>query len=242
MTCEMNDLFLQALQIKQGDIVCLVGAGGKTSLMFQLAKEAKDVGMKVLVTTSTRIFIPEANQYNAIDLSGRGFSSAQIDGAGIYLAGIPAPEPEKICGLSNVQIGACKGRFDLILIEADGSARKPLKGWKDTEPVIYPQATKTIGVLDIQAIGQAMTPELIHRLDIFLELVGARAGDQVALNHLEAMVMHGKGLFAKAQGNNQLFINKVETSSHQSDAQCLQQRLKGIHVVAGSIRQGIIHE
>lgn len=238
----MNDLFLQAFQLKSGDVVSIIGAGGKTSLMFQLAEEARDAGMKVLVTTSTRIFIPRPDQYRAIDLRGEGFSPSQMTGAGIYVVGVSDAESGKMCGVTDDEVVAFKENFDLILIEADGSAQKPLKGWKDTEPVISPQTTKTIGVLDIQTIGQAMTSELIHRLDIFLELVGAGAGQQVSLNHLKAIVTHKNGLFEKAQGSIQLFINKVETRLHQSDAQWLKQRLKGVYTVSGSLHQGNIYE
>lgn len=238
----MNDLFLQAFQLEQGDVVSIIGAGGKTSLIFKLAEEARDTGMKVLVTTSTRIFIPHTNQYNAIDLSGERFSSAQIDGAGIYVAGFLDIDPGKMCGLTDDQIGACKDLFDLILIEADGSARKPLKGWNDSEPVMNSRTTRTIGVLDIQTIGQVITSELIHRLDIFLELVGASAGEQVSLKHLEVIVTHEKGLFAKAQGNVHLFINKVETRSHQRDAQALKHRLIDLSSVVGSLHQEILYE
>ncbi|MGE5678805.1 MAG: putative selenium-dependent hydroxylase accessory protein YqeC, partial [Pseudomonadota bacterium] len=34
-------------------MVCLVGGGGKTSLMFRLAGELAAQGMKILVTTTT---------------------------------------------------------------------------------------------------------------------------------------------------------------------------------------------
>lgn len=238
----MNNSFLHAFQIKPGDVVSIVGAGGKTSLMYRLAKEARGAGMKVLVTTSTRLFIPQPDQYNAIDLSGEVYSPSQMAGPGIYVAGVPDAEPGKMRGISDDQVNDCMARFDLLLIEADGSARKPLKGWKDAEPVIYPQTTKTIGVLDIQTVGQVISPALIHRLDIFLVLTSSIEGQQVSLDHLEAIVTHEKGLFATAHGKKQLFVNKVEAMKHQGDVQRLKQRLEGIHTVAGSIRQEIIYE
>jgi probable selenium-dependent hydroxylase accessory protein YqeC len=238
----MNDSFLRAFQIERGDVVSIVGAGGKTSLLYLLAEEARGAGMKVLVTTSTRIFIPRPDQYTAIDLSGDGFSPPQMTGAGIYVAGVPDAKPRIMRGIAGDQVVACKEHFNLIIIEADGSARKPLKGWKDTEPVIHPQTSKTIGVLDIQTIGQAITSELIHSLDIFLELVGVDGEEKVSLKHLAAIVSREKGLFAKAQGSKHLFINKVETRSQQRDAQMLKQRLMGVHTVSGSLHQGIIYE
>lgn len=48
-------LFYNAFGLRRGDLLSLVGAGGKTTLMFRLAAEAKALGLRVLVTTSTRI-------------------------------------------------------------------------------------------------------------------------------------------------------------------------------------------
>lgn len=40
-------------------VISIVGAGGKTSTMFQLAKEYAGMGKRVIVTTSTHIFRPD---------------------------------------------------------------------------------------------------------------------------------------------------------------------------------------
>jgi len=45
----------QAFQITRGDVVALVGAGGKTSTLMALAHELADEGWRVLTTTTTRI-------------------------------------------------------------------------------------------------------------------------------------------------------------------------------------------
>jgi probable selenium-dependent hydroxylase accessory protein YqeC len=51
----MMQLF-DALELEDGELVCFVGAGGKTGLMLQLAAECALRNQKVLVTTSTRMF------------------------------------------------------------------------------------------------------------------------------------------------------------------------------------------
>lgn len=45
----------KAFGIARGDVVSLIGAGGKTSTMVALAHELADEGWRVLVTTTTRI-------------------------------------------------------------------------------------------------------------------------------------------------------------------------------------------
>ncbi len=48
----------EALGLRDGEMVSLIGAGGKTTTLLQLAKELRDAGKKVLVTTTTKIFKP----------------------------------------------------------------------------------------------------------------------------------------------------------------------------------------
>ncbi|MDO8941850.1 MAG: hypothetical protein Q7U75_01630, partial [Desulfobacterales bacterium] len=52
-----------------GGVISLVGAGGKTSLMFRLAQELSAGGETVLTTTTTRIFMPEEGQSRCVILA-----------------------------------------------------------------------------------------------------------------------------------------------------------------------------
>jgi len=44
-----------ALLLENGGVITIVGAGGKTSMMFQLAKVLSSAGDTVLTTTTTKI-------------------------------------------------------------------------------------------------------------------------------------------------------------------------------------------
>ena len=56
------DLFSCIFQPLRGGIVSIVGAGGKTTLMFRLAHELAKAGQSVLTTTTTKIFRPTSAQ------------------------------------------------------------------------------------------------------------------------------------------------------------------------------------
>ncbi len=234
--------FLNAFGIRRKDVVSIIGAGGKTSLMFHLAREAKEQGMKVLVTTSTKIRVPEADQYDSIDLSGKLFTDCDIVEPGIYVGGLPDKDSTKITqARSDILAWQCK-TFDLVLIEADGAAEKSLKGWKTTEPVIPDSTSVTIGVIDIQTIGNVITENSVHRLEIFSELTGADPGDTMEIGHLLRMIVHDNGLFGKALGREILFINKVESAKSQHNADLLQKQMEGLTMVAGSLHEARLHE
>ena len=233
--------FLQAFGIKQGDVVCFIGAGGKTSLMFRLAEEARAQGLKVLVTTSTKIVVPDGDQYDALDLSGELFSLDTVVGPGIYVGGQLTAVAGKMAGVGMDLLHIRQKKFDLILIEADGAARKPLKGWNNTEPVIPVFTNKTVGIVDIQTIGKTICQALIHRLEIFCEITASKTGDLISTHHLCRMILHKKGLFAQAQGSKILYLNKVESEAACDSADVMRAALTHQQIVAGSIRLGTIY-
>ena len=60
---------IEALKPLERGVVSLVGAGGKSSLMYKLARELSDAGKSVLTTTTTKIFVPSKAQCEHVVLS-----------------------------------------------------------------------------------------------------------------------------------------------------------------------------
>lgn len=236
-----EQLFLAALELRTGDVVSIIGAGGKTSLMFRLAREARQLGMRVLVTTSTRIRMPEPGLFDQLDLSGEMFLGQEISTPGIYLGGTAEADSGKIRGVREDLLSWQRRHFDLVLIEADGAAEKPLKGWRQDEPVIFDFTTATIGVVDIQTLGRQISDLMVHRMEIFTSLTGAEAGETLNVGHLLRLIAHPEGLFAKGLGRELLLINKVESSRLLNQAALLGSQLENLRVVMGSVREGLVH-
>jgi len=176
--------FFEIFGIKKGDVVCIVGAGGKTSLMLHLAKELTEAGHSVLVTTTTRL------------------ASNEITSDFDFLVNINGEKAE------SPDISAIKNSdHDVKLIEADGSARKPLKGWLDSEPVIPEFATLTIGVLDISTIDKS--PD-IHRPEQFKALTGYK--DKITVKNLAEVLNSSDGIFRNSSHTrNIVFLSKCES-------------------------------
>lgn len=209
------------LGLKQKDIISIVGAGGKTSLMLYLAGELRNYH-KVLVTTTTKIYLPEKKQYDYLNLLAES-SNLNIynNSNGIYVLGNKINKENKIEGISREFLKRKEAYFHYILIEADGSKRKPIKGWNEDEPVIYENTTKTIGVLDIQVIGKTVNEGLVHRMDRFTELTSLEENEIITAAHLKKLVLKEKGLFKNAAGERILFINKAEKEEDFINAKTL---------------------
>lgn len=199
----------------QGELICFVGAGGKTSSMFTLAQELKAVGRKVLVTTTTAIFYPQRSQYDAIIVS----EEARLDIAGIKAAegitvlGRERTKENKLLGMSPELIDALyrKGPFDHILVEGDGSKGRPVKAPAGHEPVVPAAAAKVVGLIGLDCLDKPVDEEHVHRPEIFRSLPGCSKGS-IDVNMLAELILNENGLFkgAPASVSKYLILNKSE--------------------------------
>ncbi len=230
----------EMLQLAQGDVVSITGAGGKTSLLFLLGKELCESGKCVLLTTTTKMREPECDQCDFVELRDEAFQEVEQPQCGRYFAACVTPIPKKVGAISADCLETLKDRFDVTIIEADGAAMKRLKGWKASEPVIPAYTTLTVGVLDITCLGESIGDDLVHRLELFREITGTQEGEKVSLEHLERMIRHPNGLFQHAAGRKFLYVNKVETEESRGNFRELQSRLADmLPVGGGSVRDGM---
>lgn len=200
----------EILNIKKYDVTSIVGAGGKTTLMFKLANELKDKG-KVLVTTTTKIYKPNEKEVNYLSIGKEGYEFIKNNKEyGIYAYGEDVNKEEKLIGIEPNLVNSLKNAFDYILIEADGSKRKDLKAWNENEPIICSRNDKYIGVLSLNTIDIEINNKNIHRVEEFLALTNSNIGEKVSLDILIEIIFNKKGLFKSSVGENILFLNKVE--------------------------------
>lgn len=198
---------------KGKQIVSLIGSGGKTSLMWYLANAFRKEA--VLVSTTTKIGHPNQSLYDFF--YDEEFTQIGVNGQGITLAGVCTHDGNKLSAPPQTILQTFPN-FDKIFLEADGSKQLPLKGWESFEPVVISETTITIGVLPISVLGKTIDQSNIHRLPIFLNIVGANKGDIVREETLSAVISSSKGLFEKSCGKKILCINQVETQTQQKQA------------------------
>ncbi|MCK5780609.1 MAG: putative selenium-dependent hydroxylase accessory protein YqeC, partial [Psychrilyobacter sp.] len=185
--------------IKKGEIISITGAGGKTSLIFFLAKTLSKKG-RVLITTTTKIYIPEKQYFEKLYI---GNSVVMGDSKNIVVEGRGTLE-NKLLGLTYDEIEDRKKLYDYILIEADGSKRKLLKGWNDSEPCIPNFTTLTIGVVNLKSIGLTINKENIHRLKIFQKNTSEAVGKLITSDILIKYIETGS-FFQKINSKNIIF-------------------------------------
>lgn len=147
--------------INKKDIVAITGAGGKTSLIFFLAKKLAQFG-KVLITTTTKMYKPSSENYETLKIGDKTYLGKEKNISIIAKSEING----KITSLTYEEIEKLKDNFDYILIEADGAKEKLLKFWNDTEPCIPNFVTKVIGVINCEIFNQDFNENNIHRFKL----------------------------------------------------------------------------
>lgn len=214
------------LELNKGSVISIIGAGGKTTLMYLLGKELK-VENKVLITTTTKIYKPTSKEVDFLTIGSEGFDVIKSSSIkGIYGYGSFVNEDNKLIGVNPELLEKEFSYFDYIIIEADGSNRKSIKGWKDSEPVICNKTNKTIGIVSIDILGKEVNENNIHRVNEFNIIAKAKVGDIINVENIINIVFHKDGLFKKSKGENILFINKIDTYEDYRDSLALLESIK----------------
>ncbi|MEZ4666711.1 MAG: selenium cofactor biosynthesis protein YqeC [Anaerolineae bacterium] len=172
----------KAFDIVPGDVVALVGAGGKTSTLIALGHELAAAGLRVVATTTTRIgaeqlgLMPYAT---TIDSGTRHLSLALGENRFVFLHG--DTRGNKVHGPSLEWIPRLLDSVDsdVLLIEADGSRGLPLKAPKSHEPVIPEEATLVIPMASLSVLGQPFDEDHVYNATAIDERYGFNIGNRV---------------------------------------------------------------
>ncbi len=144
-------------------VIAVIGAGGKTTAMEKLAHHFRQ--RSVLVTTTTHIMpmTEESCDCCLIDPQCSALENA-LTSPGIVCAGAAAGDG-KLGRLPAEALSACIAAADIVLYEADGSRRLPLKLHRDNEPVLLPETTHVIVFAGLSALGKPVAG-VIHRYEL----------------------------------------------------------------------------
>ena len=247
----------RALRIVPGQVVALVGGGGKTTAMFQLAAELAPQ-MRVLTTTSTRIFAAQISRspshvtfdadtqtiadilpplIRAIEQHGQVLLVGQADAASGKAFGVPADTIDAL---------AHSGHFDLILNEADGSRMRPFKAPATHEPVIPAGTTLVVPVVGLDVIGQPLTDQTVHRAERVSQLSGTALESPITTATVAAVLAHAQGGLKNVPPQARVvpLLNKAETNAQGGQVADIAARLLTCpaidEIIIGSAQQGQI--
>ncbi|MFN2237659.1 MAG: selenium cofactor biosynthesis protein YqeC [Anaerolineales bacterium] len=237
---------IHALRLKQMDAipqVAFVGAGGKTTAMFQCARELTE---PVLITSTSHL---GANQ---LELADRHFfvDDTILDRLeenlpkGITLiTGQMTKEKSRTLGVSNQQLNRIHFISEKwgapLLIEADGSRRLPIKAPAAHEPPIPERVNTVVVVIGLSVIGKPLSEEWVFRPELFADITGLKAGESITPKAIVKAMTHPDGGMKNIPLNARrvALLNQVDTPELQSQAAMFSSKLYAEYnsVILGSL-------
>lgn len=208
--------FARALRVSAMSCIAFVGAGGKTSAIFQTAR---GMNSSVVVTTSTHLGVDQ------VGLADRAFTITQpedIDRAfetieGVTLLSGPETADQRVSGLDFALLERVfqytrQAKIPL-LVEADGSRQKPMKAPAEHEPAIPPWVNQVVVCQGMSALGAALTEAVIHRPAKFAQLSGVKEGEVITAEGIANLLTHPRGgkKNVPPEAKTTALLNQVET-------------------------------
>jgi len=227
-----SDNFLNlsgAFGVGHKEVMSLVGGGGKTTLMFALAREIAANRSTVVTTTTTKIWKPrDVETCLIIDADEERLISRTIDSIGkhrhITLASEQLPNG-KLKGIRQELVDILIGLDEIchVIVEADGAAGKPLKAPNDFEPVIPWSTSLVIPVVGLDALGQRLSPDIVFRQDIVSKITGLIPGDKILAEAIATLLTHEEGVTRGSPNHARIvpLLNKLDLVPQISEARNL---------------------
>jgi len=159
-------LLADLLEITPGDVLALAGAGGKTTLLFRLAEELRG-RHRVLTTTTTKLARDETPLHGVVigpdNEAVEACCAAWREGKTPLLVG-ESHGPDRFAGPRADVLAAASAKADIVLVEADGARRRPLKIPRPGEPVLPLGTNRVLVVYGADAFDAELGEENVHRL------------------------------------------------------------------------------
>jgi molybdenum cofactor cytidylyltransferase len=192
---EMN--LVQALRLPAAPCLALVGAGGKTTALFHLARQLTP---PVIVTATTHLAAHQlylADRHLVLRKPEDIYQLTKENYSGVTVLTGDEASPTRTKGLESNLLEVVRSFADErhipLLIEADGSRQKPLKAPADHEPAIPHFVPHVLVVAGLSGVGKPLTTDWVHRPARFGAITGLAPGAEITPNALAQLLLHPQG-------------------------------------------------
>jgi probable selenium-dependent hydroxylase accessory protein YqeC len=209
----------EALGLKTREMISLTGAGGKTTLMFRLARELFLEGKKVITTTTTKILEPSEDESLHLFVSEdeekvKEFVDRHLDEYGHITLAKERIGRGKLRGISPELADSLWNLYDIdvLIIEADGASGRPVKAPREGEPVIPSNTTLVVAVLGLDGVEKELNDQNVFQASRVSKLTGIPEDEKMTEEGMALLTTHPEGLFKGAPNSSRLaaFLNKVD--------------------------------
>ena len=211
---------IDALEARAG-IVCAVGAGGKKSVLYQMAREHSG-RVALTATVHTTEFPADLDVDTVIgedrDLQARALAA---DASRSVAYARPSDKPGRHAGVPPATIRSIHdaGGFAATFVKADGARMRWIKAPAPDEPIVVPAADIVIPVVSARAIGEPLSERVAHRVDRVADVTGIAPGELLTPEAVGRLLASERGALQHTGGSRVApVINMVDNEDKEKMA------------------------
>jgi probable selenium-dependent hydroxylase accessory protein YqeC len=139
-------------------VIAVVGAGGKSTTTFSVARALADQGRRVVISTTTKMGHDQTGGLSPTAPTIEAVTLALTEPGVCLVVEHPDPLSPKVEGPPTVWFDelVCSGRVDGIVLEADGARRRNAKAPGPHEPVLPTSTTHVLAILGADALDRVI--------------------------------------------------------------------------------------
>lgn len=195
------------IDLNKDKVITVVGAGGKTSTIFELGDELSNLNKKTIITTTTHMKLDK--DFLLIDEDFNIENLKKILQKNNLIKIGKKERDYKVKSLDEDTLKRCIDISDFLLIEGDGSKRLPLKAPKDNEPVIIQETDLVIGLIGFDSLDKKIE-ETCHRPELVSKLLHKNIKENINIFDLVEIIKNKNGLKKNVNCKYKVIINKVD--------------------------------
>lgn len=225
----INKSITKYLHIRHGDIICVAGAGGKTSTIKILTKQLVQKKYKVLVTTTTKMF----KEDRVITIKNKNLVKQSIQENSWVFTGKDLGN--KIASWDKDYLSEIIKLADISLIEADGAKCLPFKLPKIGEPVYLNEANKIIYLIGMKALYQPL--ENLCRVELLEDFLQKPRREKLTKDDIIKVILSESGAKKSVEKRDlYIILNQVDDFNLLQEAIAIAQVVtkKGLKIAISS--------
>jgi len=214
---------IDALEARTG-IVCVVGAGGKKSILYRLLREhAGRVALTATVhTTEFPDDLPAERIVDEEDALAPRVLVAARSGSVAYAC--PSSKAGRLGGVSASTLRSLHARagFAATFVKADGARMRWIKAPADDEPVTVADAETVVTVVSARAIGEPLSDRIAHRVERIEAITGIERGMLMTAEAVARLLASEEGALRGVDRARVVpVINMVDNASQEQKARAV---------------------
>lgn len=205
-------------------ITAIVGAGGKTTVLERLGKYGHAGHVPMMVSSTVPMDSVRVDNVEPFDVicttefeKGEEFCLSRIESGHVPAWFYGIDDTDRYIGLPPAFIDRLKQRHPAwyILVECDEAKNKWLKAPLPNDVPLPEHCDMVIGVLNLQMLGNALTPEKVEGIETATAIMGREPGAVVTPALLAKLITHPRGMFRGAPCTRVLFCTGYNAVQHR---------------------------